>query len=484
MRCVTSAIPHQWIVVQRPAELAGRRSEIAGMAGWEIRDESGHWRVRTAESYRKQQPTLLTARHIRESQYDFLGTLPEQASHLTASSSGFATEELKRLRDKDTLASEVARFQLGFLHTPTAQLPDVMETFFSEAGKRLPRSELLVVDVASELSVRYNLAKLLITAELAPAQLSGDSLPAGRALTTGGIFTAELFTAPALLALAPYVAGVPASRARGAAVWLFGQPVAGLTFPTDQLIDTVRPPTDRLDGPRQRGGQNPPTATAEQTMAFFTWWTTQVNKILALATDPVNFADRPSNVYSPVKHWQYLASIERLFRDVAETLADTEYHETAQLRAAYDALDTLEGMRHGGFDTLVTPSRAARTLQNLRQDLPPDIAAVALPICQRAVDALDKVKDGFTPTGTYYTPTGLAGLPGKKGPMNTTWDQATSLYLQRDRNSAHSFLTMEKWEKALLLSHNGSLPRGIAELAFLYLLDLVAHPDQIAAKLR
>ncbi|MCX5097126.1 hypothetical protein OOK36_52315 [Streptomyces sp. NBC_00365] len=68
--------------------------------------------------------------------------------------------------------------------------------------------------------------------------------------------------------------------------------------------------------------------------------------------------------------------------------------------------------------------------------------------------------------------------------MNTTWDQATSLYLRRDRNSAHSFLNMEKWEKALLLSHNGTLPRGIAELAFLYLLDLVAHPDQIAAKLR
>ncbi|MFF3128382.1 hypothetical protein ACFVRD_40290 [Streptomyces sp. NPDC057908] len=170
-------------------------------------------------------------------------------------------------------------------------------------------------------------------------------------------------------------------------MWLFGRPVAGLTYPTDQLIDTVRPAAERFDGPGRRRGQNPPTATAtaEQTMAFFTWWTTQVNKVLAVATDPVNFADRNSNVCSPVKHWQYLASIERLFRDVAETLADTEYHETAQLRAAYDALDTLEGMRHGDFDTLVTCSRAARTLQNLRQDLPPDIAAVALPICQRPI---------------------------------------------------------------------------------------------------
>lgn len=420
-----------------------------------------------------------------DSQLDFLATLPEQASYITASSSGVVDEELKRLRDKDTLASEVARFQLSFLQSPTAQLPDVMKAFFAEAGKRLPQSELMVVDVASELAVRYTLAKFLLTAELGPTQLSGDTLPAGRALTTNGIFGAQLFTAPALLALAPYVVGVPASRARVAAVWLFGRPVAGLTFPTDQLIDTARPGAERFAGPGQRGGRNPPTATAEQSMAFFAWWTTQVNKVLAAATDPVNFADRLSNVYSPVKHWQYLASIERLFRDVAETLADTEYHETAQLRAAYDALDTLEGMRHGDFDTLVTPSRAARTLQNLRQDLPPDIAAVALPICQRAVDALENVKDGFTRTSNYYTPTGLAGLPGKKGrPMNKTWDQATSLYLRRDRNSAHSFLNMDEWEKALLFSHSGTLPRGIAGLAFLYLLDLVARPDQIAAKLR
>ncbi|MFI8438319.1 hypothetical protein ACIGJO_32190 [Streptomyces sp. NPDC079020] len=68
--------------------------------------------------------------------------------------------------------------------------------------------------------------------------------------------------------------------------------------------------------------------------------------------------------------------------------------------------------------------------------------------------------------------------------MNTTWDTATSLYLRRDRNSAHSFLNMDKWEKALLFSPDGTIPRGIAGLAFLCLLDLVAHPDRIAAKLR
>ena len=94
MGCVTSAMPTQWIVVQQPAGVTGRRSEIASMAGWEIRDENGHWRVRTAESYRRQPPTLLTARHIRENQFEFLGTLPEQASHLTASVSGIVTGEI------------------------------------------------------------------------------------------------------------------------------------------------------------------------------------------------------------------------------------------------------------------------------------------------------------------------------------------------------------------------------------------------------
>ncbi|WP_457513315.1 hypothetical protein [Streptomyces sp. TE33382] len=117
------------------------------MAGWEIREENGHWRVRTTASYRKQPPILLTARHIQKNQFDFLGSLPEQAPYDTAFTSGVVTEELKRLRDKDTLASEVARFQLGFTHTSTVQLPHVMKTFFAEAVQRLPQSELLVVDV-------------------------------------------------------------------------------------------------------------------------------------------------------------------------------------------------------------------------------------------------------------------------------------------------------------------------------------------------
>ncbi|MEU9261581.1 MULTISPECIES: hypothetical protein [Streptomyces] len=473
----------QWTLVKRPAQVQGRRTAIAAMVGWEIREEGANWRVRTVESYLKQQPTLLTTRRIQKNQFDFLATLPIQAAHLTAGTRGMVDTELHRLEGTDSLAALVSRFQLVFLETSTSRLPDVMEAFFVEARKNLPASELLVVDVTPELSARYTLARLLLTAELAPGQLRLDELSAGRALATSGIFGAQLFTAPALLTLAPYIVGVPSTRAHAAAVWLFGRPVAGLAFPTSQLVDMVRPTSDRFSGPGQRGGKNPPVVSAEQSTAFFFWWTTQVNKVLAVATDPVNFADRNTNVYSPIWHWQYLASIERLFRDVTETLADTEYHETSQLRSAYDALDTLEGMRMGTFDTLATPSRAARTLEGLRQDLPPDIAAVALPVCQRAVDALGRVRDGFAKNSTYYTPTGLAGLPGKKGPMNKTWDDATSLYLRRDRNSAHSFLNLDEWEKTLLFAHEGLLPRGIAGLAFLYLLDLVAHLERITAKL-
>ncbi|MEU7095581.1 hypothetical protein [Kitasatospora aureofaciens] len=89
--------------------VTGRRSEISSAAGWEIREENGHWRVRTVESYRRRPATLLTARHVRENQYAFLSALPEQGPTLSASTDNVVTRAVDRLRDQDTLASEVAQ---------------------------------------------------------------------------------------------------------------------------------------------------------------------------------------------------------------------------------------------------------------------------------------------------------------------------------------------------------------------------------------
>jgi hypothetical protein len=399
---VNATVPPTWV--------PGRRSEIAQSVGWEIREENGTWRVRTSEAYRQQAPRLLTSRLIGTGQFGLLSSLPLQADELTAGNQPMVSEALARVQQQDAVVAEIAEFQLTFLQTPTSQLPAALESLFVKLVARLPASELIVVDLAPELSARYTLAKLLLTADIAPDQLNQATLPTGQALATGGIFGAHLFIAPALLALAPYVFGVESARMRAAGVWLFGAAVAGLTWPSNQIIDAVRPLEGRFTGPRQREGR-PPTVSADQLKAFFSWWVSQVNKVLSIATDPLNFVDTRTGEYDPAANWQYLASIERLFRDVAESLAATEGNETAQFRAAYDALDTLHGMRHRDFDDAVTPSIASKTLLRLKQDLAPDIAAVALPTCSRAVAALDQVKDGFTPlrpstcAGTATAPT-------------------------------------------------------------------------------
>ncbi|MFE3106858.1 hypothetical protein [Kitasatospora indigofera] len=437
--------------------------------------------MRTREAYHHQTPHLLTSRHIPSGQYAFLATLPEYSANLTALTEQWTEGGLRSLRTQDTFASKVMQFQLLSMRTPSARLPHEMGTFFAAATDFLPASELLVLDLAPQLSARYTFAKLLLNAQFAPAQLNADRLLAGSSLARSVLLGAHLFIAPALLVLAPYLYGVHSSRQHAATVWLFGTPVAGLTRPSNRIIDAVRPTEERFTGPRRSCSTAAPTVRGEQCKAFFTWWTSQVDKVLAVATDPVNFRGT-DGLYTPSAHWQYLASIERLFRDVAEVFSFTEDNETARLRAAYDALDTLGGMGHSGFDTAVTPTYAAKSLNRLENALAPDIAALALPPCRRAVEALHQVKDGFLPTSAYHTPNGLAGLPGKPTPLS--WDRATILYLRRDRNSAHSFLNLDDWEKALLFSHDGTLPRAVADLAFLYLLDLIADPDRLASKLR
>lgn len=477
--------PQAWITMDPPAAAVLRRDDLAALAGWEIRPSGTRWRIRTRESYLRQNPTLVTTRWIDSPGFAHLAALPEQPREVSAGPSALANATLPRLQNNDSLPALIAEFQLLFLRSLTHDLPAEMERFFNQRAKTtLPGSELVTVDVAPELSGRYTTAKFLITAQIAPSQLTGGTdLPTGQALATSYALGAETFTAPALLTLAPYVYGAPAARARAAAVWLFGRAVPGLQWPSSHPIEPLGLSDDRFTGPRQRLDRTPPAASHDQLKRFFTWWVGQVNKILAVASDPTNFPDN-AGTYDPQQHWQFLASIERLFRDVAEVLLYTEHQETARLRASYDALDTLHGMGRGDFDDNIRPSRATKTLDRLQQDLAPDIATVALPACRRAVDALLAVKDGFLPASQYCTPNGLVGLPGKNGPMTKSWDEAIALYLRRDRNSAHSFLRMEEWERALLFSHNGRLPRDVAGVAFLYLLDLVAHPEHLATQLR
>jgi hypothetical protein len=390
---------------------------------------------------------------------------------------------MERLNKEEGLPSRVAEFQLRFQTTATEELAAAMRAFFVErALPVLPDSRLLVVDMDQMLVSRYTLVRKLVSAEIDPSVMNGPGFSAGRALATSGIYGADALLAPALNILAPYVYAVPSARSRAAAAWIFGTSKPGAEWPSNQLIDSLKITGDRFTGTKLRTDQNRPTVTGEQMAAFLTWWTGRVDELLAIATNPARFPGSGSAFYDPGRHWRYLASIERLFRDVGEAMQFTERGETARLRAVYDALDTLDGLRLGGFDACVNPANAGKALDYLRQKLPADVAAVALPVCQRGLDALNQVRNGFL-LGRYRGANGLVGLPGKKGPIDLDWDKATAAYLRQDRNSAHSFMNFDPDERALVLAHDGSLPYGLANIAILWLLRVLADPDQSKSKM-
>ncbi|WP_327691110.1 hypothetical protein OG870_17445 [Streptomyces sp. NBC_00461] len=473
-----------WIPFEPPAPLTPSITAYLSVAGWQHRRDGAVYRLRTQESYTRQTPVLLDARHIPARGTDAFGHL----ASLSEQPPSWAppAEALRRLHEQDDLPARAAEFQLNFLTTRPDGLPHAMRTFFADrAVPAFPDSQLLVVAMAQELASRYALVRGLVSLENDPtiALGNGHELPAGRALATSGIFGAQSYLGAALNVLAPYVYAVPAPRMRAVGIWVFGDLTPGATWPSNQLVDALKISDDRFTGPSLRGGQNRPNLTSSQLHTFLTWWIARVNDVLALATDPARFfLDKSTPTYDPGLHWQYLASIERVLRDVAETMLDSEQNETARLRAAYDALDAMEGMKLVGFDAAVTPSNARKAYDWLNQQLPADVAAVALPACLRGVEALDRVKDGFSP-GRYVGTDGLVNLPGKNGPVKRSWDGATAGYLRLDRNSAHSFLNQTAEQKAVLLSHNGHLPRGLANIALLWLIRLLADPTQLAVKL-
>ncbi|MFE2471653.1 hypothetical protein [Streptomyces mirabilis] len=400
-------------------------------AGWQHRRQGTFWRLRTEESYTRQAPALLDVRRIPANgteAFRHLASLPEQPPDWST-----LTDEIQKLRAQDDLPSRVAEFQLSFLRTPPAELPDAIRTFFTErAAPVFPGSYLLVADMSRELVTRYTLIRGLVSLENNPALAAklglgtGQELPAGRVLATGGVFGAQSYLAAALNTLTPYVYAVPAPRIRAVGIWVFADLAAGATRPSNQLSEALKISDERFTGPYLRSGRNRPAVTGDQLHTFLTWWIRRINDVLAIATDPARFPDKDTGLYDPGRHWQYLASLERILRDVGEVMLAAEQNETARLRAAYDALDAMEGMRLSGFSTAVTPSTARRAYEWLAQNLPRDVAAVALPACRRGVEALEHVKDGFA-LGRYVGTNGLVGLPGKNGQtIDRSWDTATA----------------------------------------------------------
>ena len=132
----------------------------------------------------------------------------------------------------------------------------------------------------------------------------------------------------------------------------------------------------------------------------------------------------------------------------------------------------------GGYDVLCDYETQANELTALQGQLPSAASKLFLPRCERAVDALKRVGDGFL---RERVSNGLVRVNRTQGTEEIGMRRAVSTYLRSLRNATHSysseFLPVPR-KLSLLASHDGELPDNLSDLGLLHLLRIMTSPDR------
>jgi len=252
-------------------------------------------------------------------------------------------------------------------------------------------------------------------------------------------------------------------------------------------VDHLAGPVEPLQVLPSQGAQETspvptlPAAAAEQALH---WWTDRLSHLFAVLTDPAVFTDRQQS-YQPAKHLHALLTVEQLFRRVASI--QTAHRDTNARRVLlFSVLDTLERLTGHSVDTLCSLPFARARLEAVTGTLGPDAGTILLPAAQQAIRALQQVQDGFylrkqLRTETIELPT--AGAPTR--PLSP--DRAAAEYIKVLRNATRGHgsnrASRAELTNTLPAHHDGTLPHDLALLGYLYLLDVLAHPDVVHQQL-
>lgn len=163
-------------------------------------------------------------------------------------------------------------------------------------------------------------------------------------------------------------------------------------------------------------------------------------------------------------------------------------HRDSNARRAlvFTVLDSMEGVRATNLLTMCTFSHASKTLDALEQSIPAGAGQILLPAARRAVEALRAVQDGFFIRRQLGTTTVQWQL-GAGQVRSLSVEDAAARYLKVLRNATHGHgsnkASASALTDALLAHHDGDVPHDIGLLGYLYLLDMLTHPDRLRRNL-
>jgi hypothetical protein len=456
------------------------------------------------ESYRRQRPDLIRLITIAEPgvspRWEQLAWLRERVQ-VEAPQQLAPALERRRLRaeEQGALLDVINHQQLLLYALPAKDLPVQARYFvdflnsvrFTEDPNcgPFPNTGLHVIEVNPALHHRLKIASVWLRIEQDlrlgggdVSHLKGLSTKAGQAFNSSaglysGVMMFDAYLSPLLAAGTPGIWAINVVRSFGSMIFDLGTFISGTEAEAAEMLHLILTP-----GAREV--VHFPKLSASSADHAIRWWAEQLNLLFGVLSDLSTFTDT-SGDYRPAKHLEALLTIEQIFRRTTSLLV--AHRDTNARRALmFTVLDSLEGVRGTNFLTMCKLDHARKVLADLEDSMPAPAAELLLPAARRAVAALDSMQDGFFIRRQLGTPTVDLQLGGSSI-RRLSLEEATARYLKVLRDATHGHGSDKESTKAmtdaLLAHHDGEIPHDVGLLGYLYLLDVLMHPERVRQRL-
>lgn len=331
-----------------------------------------------------------------------------------------------------------------------------------------------LVEVSDTLGYRFTIARTLLatkddaTSETFKAE--GLISRSSKGLFSDTSLGFSAYFACMCASLSPAVWAYPIGRPGGVILLLFGEAMAGQEPRARDMIELLSPDRGRHEA--DLAAPSDPKMYIRATE----WWVERLTTLFSIITDPANYV--VDGVFDPAAATERLLGVEQLFRDCQSILTLT-HDDHARTSLAFTLLKRHEGLLKLDWKKVVGRKSLEAILENLRSDVPAEIHDVFLRRAERGVRSVAALERGFFAAGE--DPESPIFLPDKNG-VRVANDRrnAVTEWLQLVRNSLHGFDKPSTRDRALLAAHDGEIPGDFADVAWLHLLDVVAHPEKLA----
>jgi hypothetical protein len=451
---------------------------------------AGEWRVRLDERVRRKPAHLIRANRLATAanagaagSYARLRRLagaPGVGNSVPVERVQAELDRLARERPGD-LTALMYSGSLATTTTPAEHLATIVQqVLLGGLLPLLPDSAAYVAEVDVALSFRYAATRVLLQVHDDPSLISQRSgqqrdeliFNSGRWLFSDTAVGLGAYLSPLFLSLSPWVWAISAPRAGGVVIYTLGRAVIGRRGEAAELLQLFLPPGRATAGPG-------PQICALDIDAALMWWITALDRMFTEITDPAQY-QTAAGQYDERRNFEALLSVEQAFRNVQSLSAhDRDGHTRRVL--LFDTLDTLSGIRAPDFDRMCELACARRALTEIEEALDPAAGRVLLPRASAAVLALEQFQHGFFLRSRLAS--GGLRVPDKRGNDNVmSLEKAAAAYLRILRNAGHAFGSrpgQQPRDEVLLMSHTGEIPVDLPDLAYLYLLRLLARPEDL-----